>query len=201
MTHDWVNDLQSELEKFKNSFDNLLPRNPALLRKQPLYLGIKAKLSRSGLYDLSPLDILYEVWLQGIAFIERGNLIKKADAWIYTVALRTIAKKIPRKGQKKQHFIEYDSVADERITLSNSVDTEKVYTEYDNANNPQYQKVRQAIQQLSNQEQEILEATVLDGWSYAEIAEYQVRNGKPFIEPTTLRQQKSRAIKKLKELY
>jgi len=200
MTHfDRVTDQQCELKKFKAAFDVLVPRNPALLHKAPIYLAIQAKLRRSQLNDISPLDILYEVWLLGVQSIERGKPIKKPDGWIYTVALRSIAGKISKKGQKKQYFVEYDSVMDERVTSGDSA--EKNYEAYDNDCNPEYQKVRLAMQKLSDREQEILELTLLDAWSYAEIAERQVQDGLPSIEPTALRQQKSRAMKKLKELY
>jgi RNA polymerase sigma factor (sigma-70 family) len=198
MTHNRV-DLQSELNKFKTMFDELLPRNPALLCKAPIYLAIQAKLYRSGLYDVSPFDILCEVWLLGVQSVERGKPIKKIDAWVYTVALRVIAGKIPKKGQKKQRFVEYDSVMDERVASVNT--PEKIYGECDDASNPQYQKVRQALQQLNDQERDILEATVLDGWSYAEISARMSQDGKPVVEPTALRQQKSRAMKKLKKFY
>ena len=200
MTHsDRVKDQQSELKKFKAAFDALVPRKPALLHKAPIYLAIQAKLRRSQLSDISPLDILYEAWLLGVQSIERGKPIKKPDGWIYTVALRSIAGKIPKKGRRKQYFVEYDSVTDERVMSGDS--PEKTYEAYDDDCNPEYQKVRLAMQQLSDREQEILETTLLDAWSYAEIAERQVQDGSPSVEPAALRKQKSRAMKKLKELY
>jgi len=200
MTHpDRVAAQQSELEKFKADFDAFVPREPALLHKAPIYLAIQSKLRRSQLSDISPLDILYEAWLLGVQSIERGKPIKRPDGWIYTVALRSIARKIPKRGQKKQYFVEYDSVTDERVISGDSA--EKTYEAYDDDCNPEYQKVRLAMQQLSDREQEILETTLLDAWSYAEIAERQVQDGLPSVEPAALRKQKSRAMKKLKELY
>jgi DNA-directed RNA polymerase specialized sigma24 family protein len=195
MTPNRVDVLRSELEKFKTSFEALVPRNPALLRKSPIYLAVQRKLRQSGVFDISPLDILYDVWLLGVQSIERGKPIQKPDAWVYTVALRVIARKIPKKG-KHHHFVEYDSVTDEHIALDNSDETE-----YGDARSSLHQKVRQAWLHLDTQDREILESVLLDNRSYADLAKCQVQKGERPVEPTTLRQRKSRAMKKLKELY
>lgn len=189
--------LQSELLKFKIAFESLIPRNPTLLNQAPIFLAVQAKLRSSGLYDLSPLDILYDVWVQGVQSIERGNPIHKPDGWVYTVALRVIAKKVKEIGQnRKKRRFDYDSVANEQITTDH--DDDFIETEEKSL---QYDKLNHAIQQLNEQDREILEFTLLDRWSYAEITEYKTRQGSPPVELSALRQQKRRAMKKLRKLY
>lgn len=192
--------VKAALQAFKNAFEALVPRKSVELRKSPIYLAIQRQLRRSDLQDVSPEDVLYEVWLCGVQTVERGNHIKKLDGWMYSVALRVIAKEIGKRSKERKVLVTCDPMTDEQITTAIGSDGNSD-KDIPDSTLLQYQRVREAIEQLNQQQQDILGFTILDDWSYSDIAEYQVQEGKPAAELTALRQQRSRALKKLKEVY
>lgn len=192
--------LESELKGFAAAFSALIPSNPALLRKASIYLAVQNRLRQSGLFQVDPFEIFSEAWLLGVQTIKRGNSIKKPDGWLYTVTLRIIAKKISQEKPPKYRLVPYDDTTEERPMSANEIDLEQPYREIDNAINPDYKKLREAMAQLGKHERELLEHSILDDWSYAEIAHFQGQQTPTAVDLATLRQKRSRAMKKLKSI-
>lgn len=190
---------RSKVEEFNKAFKTLIPIAPAARSQAPIYLGVLRALKRSGLKDYSPLEILTEVWEEGVKTLEKGNTIRSPDAWIYSVALRIVAKKVKQVADKRLiqlNEIHYDSVMDSLIS-SSSDDFPEESEESDSL----CLRIRDIMQQLDVKDREILEFHALDNWDYADIAKSQADRGENPSTPAALRQRKSRAVKKFKALY
>lgn len=98
--------LTPEQKKFRAAFEDLLGVDAGLLPT------VKRWLNRYGLHQITPFEILSEVYENGIKTIEKGQIIEKPNAWVRTVAFRKVANKMRNqyKDKKYSNFIELDAI-------------------------------------------------------------------------------------------
>ena len=99
-------EILTQKQKFRAAFESLLRVDAGFL---PV---VHRWLNKYGLFNITSVEILSEVYLDGFEAIEKGTIIKNPKAWVRKVAFNKVANKMRNQYKDKQHFnfIELDAI-------------------------------------------------------------------------------------------
>jgi DNA-directed RNA polymerase specialized sigma24 family protein len=168
----------------------LLVLNPSHPEGIAIYAFVNRTLTQfhlRGLYD--PLYILHEVYLRAFNLIwVKDERIRSLTPWIKATAFNVV-RELSRKQRKTDSIEEVQHW--EKASLS---------IEFEFNPNHEFTLIMLAYQRLLPEDQRILRLVLLDDFSYREIRAIYMAEGQEITEQT-LRQKKTRALKRLRNNY
>jgi RNA polymerase sigma factor (sigma-70 family) len=141
----------------------------------------------SGTYDAK--EIISEAYARGIIKIEQGVFIQVPLAWLRRTCLN-----VTRDFKRKQIKIDKPKLDGEAYSLG-GVAIEKIML------NEDLKAIRLALEKLSVEDQNILQARIFQGLSWQEIGDSLLSANALPVKPGTARQRGSRALVKLRQHY
>jgi RNA polymerase sigma factor (sigma-70 family) len=141
----------------------------------------------SGTYEAK--DVISEAYTRGVKKITSGERIDVPLAWLRGTCLRVV-RELKQKQQRLDNpkFDPEDCVTED-VVFSEIILQEDLWT------------LQLALQQLSQEEHQLLDARILKCLSWQEIGEFMLHPNHPPLSPGTARQRGSRALKKLRQHY
>lgn len=156
-----------------------------------LLVSVQAELRRYNLEQFCPAStVLNTSFLRGIQAIDRGKQIPNPSAWI-RLTCRHIIKEKSREKQKELRLETTEWLAEE-VDEGTEVDSDQC---------DRHQKIRQAFQQLSQLDRDILTLKTVEALRWNIIQLRLMEMGYQKYSLPALRKRKSRALKELKALY
>jgi DNA-directed RNA polymerase specialized sigma24 family protein len=154
-----------------------------------LWASVQAELRRYKMEITNPAStILHESFLRGVKAIDQGKEIPSPSAWLRKTCHNVIKEK--SRGKKRSTQLE-------NIDLIPGKDKESEEPEDELCQ--KYQKVREALCQLSKVDQDILTLKIVEGRQWEAVQKKLILMGHRMYSVEALRQRKSRAFRQLKE--
>ena len=173
------------LNLFTKPYLELIEENPNNLRQY-----FECRLKKFQLFGIYELDeLLNEIGLRYFKAIQKGNTIPILEAWVKVTGFNIIHEmKRKQKCQNIDHNILESVVAsgeDISLNLINQEESERVHD---------------AVQKLSSENQQLINLRFFLGLSWSQIAQHLNQNGNK-VAVATLRKRGERAINELRKVY
>lgn len=172
-------------EKFATEYEKLIKSEATSL---PLFAFLRRNLSQHHLNGFhTEAEVLSEVYLRAYKRIhQEGVEILKPAAWTKVTALNVI-----REWRRKTQRC---------VPLEREIEQEEPPPDPDSTLQTDLEVLKRALQQLDAEQQELLNLKIVQGLSWKEIQHLFALRGKTVSEEA-LRQQKARALKKLRQTF
>jgi DNA-directed RNA polymerase specialized sigma24 family protein len=152
---------------------------------------VSRSLAQFNLQDsYTPTWILNEAYIRRVKQITTGETIVNPLAWVRATAYNIIRE----ESRKNKRLVSLEENVIESHFNNNTIILEEEIDE-------NFERVKFAFNRLEPEEKQILNLKIIRGFSWKEIVQYLILEGREVPNEATLRKRKERALKNLRQIY
>lgn len=172
-------------------FQELLNRNNS--RGRSLWVSVRCNLFQFHLVDIhKESDIIHEVYLRAIRYVESGKTINNLAAWCRKTAYN-YTRELSRDHKRSQSLVEPNAVSEELEIEWRRVTDEEIDTDIT--------LISEAFKQLTPLDQQILQLFVVEGLPWKDVRQRLAQMNDQERSEAALRKIKERAVKRLRKKF